>query len=142
MGASVRGYWKGITKEQLESQPGFGNDCKAWGNWMAKREGHPDVVKAVRKLGAAALLVCKTDGMLWFKVKWTTPRDLAQASRRLREIVATGDPKTKRILETYAAYGGVEDAKEEFAQDLHDIEQLALFAESQGVQKMTIEVNW
>jgi hypothetical protein len=109
---------------------------------MAERERHSDVLKAVRELGAEALLVGKADGMWWFQIRWTTPRELAEASRRLREVVAAGNPKTKRILETYAAYDGVEDAAEEFAQDLRDIERLASFAESQGIQKMTLEVNW
>ena|SRR3989442_10518410 len=142
MGASVRAYWNGITEEQLQSQPGFGNDCKAWGNWMAERKGHPDVLKTMRELGVDALLVCKTNGMWWFQVSWTKPRELAEAARRLREMVGAGGPRTKRMLETYAAYGGCEDVEGEFAQDLHDIERLALYAESQGVQKMTLEVNW
>ena len=45
MGASVSAYWPGIeeelTEEQLDSQPGFFNDSKAWGNWMAEREYEP-----------------------------------------------------------------------------------------------------
>ncbi len=43
MGASVIAYWPGITEEQFESQPGFDNDDRAWGNWMAEREDEPAV---------------------------------------------------------------------------------------------------
>jgi hypothetical protein len=38
MGATVVGYWRGITDEQLDSQPGFWDDCQAFANWMAERE--------------------------------------------------------------------------------------------------------
>jgi len=43
MGASVIAYWPGITEQQIEEQPGFYNDSKAWGNWMAEREEEPEV---------------------------------------------------------------------------------------------------
>ena len=52
MGASVIAYWPSITEAQLESQPGFRNDDKAWGNWMAEREGNLAVYEAIRKLNA------------------------------------------------------------------------------------------
>jgi hypothetical protein len=39
MGASVVAYWPGITEDQAEAQPGFANDDRAWGNWMAERDG-------------------------------------------------------------------------------------------------------
>ena len=42
--------WPGITEEQLESQPGFEHDDRAWGNWMAEREDEPAVHDAIRKL--------------------------------------------------------------------------------------------
>ena len=40
MGASIVAYWPGITEEQIDTQPGFTNDDRAWGNWMAEREEH------------------------------------------------------------------------------------------------------
>ena len=60
MGASVSAYWPGISEEQIESQPGFFNDCKAWGNWMANREEHRDVIEAMKQLGAGALCTFAT----------------------------------------------------------------------------------
>ena len=49
MGASVVVYWPGITEEQLDSQPAFDNDDKAWGNWMAEREDDGAVLTAIRR---------------------------------------------------------------------------------------------
>ena len=56
MGASVVAYWPGIIDEQLESQPGFYNDDKAWGDFMAEREDEPEVLEAIKKLNTGALL--------------------------------------------------------------------------------------
>ena len=44
MGATVTAYWPGISVNQIESQPGFYNDDKAWGNWMANLEEHEEVL--------------------------------------------------------------------------------------------------
>ena len=67
MGASVSAYWPGIeeelTEEQLDSQPGFFNDSKAWGNWMAEREYEPHAIEAIRKLNADAILTYTTHGV-------------------------------------------------------------------------------
>ena len=39
MGATVIAYWPGMTGAQFESQPGFRNDDRAWGNgWRAVEE--------------------------------------------------------------------------------------------------------
>ena len=55
MGASVIAYWPGLTEEQMESMPGFSNDDRAWGNWMAERDGDESVLDAVKRLKAEAL---------------------------------------------------------------------------------------
>lgn len=73
MGASVLAYWPGITAEQLETQPGFFNDDKAWGNWMAEREEDPAVSAAIRKLNAEAILTLKTDGWEDDDASWVSP---------------------------------------------------------------------
>jgi hypothetical protein len=49
MGATVTAYWPGISVNQIESQPGFYNDDKAWGNWMANLEEHGDVLEAMKR---------------------------------------------------------------------------------------------
>jgi hypothetical protein len=56
MATSVSGYWPGITDEQRDSLTGFDNDCKAWGDWMAERYNHPDVLDTMKRLVVAALL--------------------------------------------------------------------------------------
>lgn len=63
MGASVNAYRPGITEEQRRGEPGFRNDCKSWGNWMAEREGEPAVYEAPGRLDAEALLTYTTDGV-------------------------------------------------------------------------------
>jgi hypothetical protein len=143
MGASVMAYWPGITEDQLESQPGFYNDDKAWGNWMAEREDEPEVLNVIKKLGAAAILTYTTDGLEDEEVEWVSPKQLRDAARRLREAIKDKRPEAKVILETYARNAnGVDPVAEEFIQDLDDIETLAAWAEEEGAARMTLAVNW
>ncbi len=80
MGASVSGYWPGITDEQRDSLTGFDNDCSAWGNWMAERYNHPDVLATMKQLGVGALLSHITDGVSEDDVDWVSPDDLMKAA--------------------------------------------------------------
>jgi len=143
MGASVIVYWPGITEDQIESQPGFYNDCKAWGDWMAEREELPEVLEAVQRLGSEAILTYTTDGVDDEEVDWVSPAQLRDAARRLREAVRTGRPETKIILESYERNAnGVDPLADEFMRDLEDIEALAIWAQQEGAGRMTLEVNW
>ena len=143
MGASVIGYWPGMTEVQLESQPGFFNDCKAWGDWIAEREQHPDVLEALDALGVGALRSCKTDGMDDSEVQWVTTDQLARAALRLRDLVLAQDARGARITETYALSPyRIGPAYEQLAQDLADVAAIARFAQDEGVARMTLEVNW
>lgn len=143
MGASVMVYWPGITEDQIESQPGFYNDDRAWGNWMAEREDEPEVLNAIKRLGAEAILTFKTDGMEDEDVEWVSPRQLRDAARRLREAVKDQQPEAKAILETYERNAnGIDTVAEEFVQDLDDIEAFVNWAEEQGAARMTLAVNW
>ena len=102
MGASVNAYWPGITREQIEeSHPGFYNDDKAFGNWMAEREEEPEVLEAIKKLKAEAILTFKTDGWDDEDVNWVTPQQLRDAAERLREAVRAGLPGAEIILKNY-----------------------------------------
>lgn len=143
MGATVNAYWPGATEEQLVSGPPFFNDCKAWGNWMAEREGVPAVADALRRLDAEALLSYKTEGMGDEDVDWVSPRQLREAALRLREAVQAGAPETAVILETYArSSNGIYPVAEEFVHDLEDIAATAEWAEREGARVVTLEVNW
>ena len=143
MGASVTAYWPGITTEQFESQPGFYNDDKAWGNWIAEREEAPAVHDAVRKLGAEAILSYKTDGMDDEDVEWVSPRQLRDAATKLREAVLAGSPETRVIIENYERNANrVDPVVEEFIRDLDDIIAIANWGEEEGATRMTLEVNW
>lgn len=143
MGASVIAYWTGIAEHQIESQPGFWNDCKAWGDWMAEREEHQDVLQAMKRLGVSALLTVTTDGVADSEIDWVTPSELESAALRLREFVVAGHPETRRILETYAKSANcVDPVSQEFARDLADIAEIARFAQREGVPRMTLQVNW
>lgn len=144
MGASVSGYWPGITEDQRESLGGgFYNDCKAWGNWMAERYNHPDVLDALGQLGFTALLSHITDGMTEDEVDWVSPDEIMKAADRLRELVLAQDPKVRRIVETYAlSANGIGTVHEEFIQDLADVRSIAKEIKDMGIPKMTLEVNW
>ncbi|HEV3262408.1 MAG TPA: hypothetical protein VG013_36490 [Gemmataceae bacterium] len=143
MGASVSGYWPGITDERRDSLTGFYNDCKAWGNWMAERYNHPDVIDTLNRLGVGALLSHITDGMEENEINWVTPDDLMKAADQLRELVLALDPRVKRIVETYGLSANrIYPVHEELAQDLADVREIARFSKEMGVPKMTLEVNW
>ena len=143
MGASINAYWSGITEEQLESQPGFYNDDKAWGDFMAEREAEPEVLEAFKKLNAAALLTHTTDGVADEEVMWVSPSELRKAAKNLREAIQAGLPETKIILETYERNANeVDPIADELVQDLNDIEAIANWAEAEGAKQMTLEVNW
>lgn len=143
MGASVMAYWPGITEDQIESQPGFYNDCKAWGDWMAEREGEPEVRNSLKQLNATALLSHTTEGMNEAEVSWVSPKDLRDAVAKLREAIRAERPETRIILETYKRNAnGIDPVAEEFIRDLDDIEAIAEWAEEEGADRMTLEVNW
>jgi hypothetical protein len=143
MGASVVAYWPGMTEEQLESQPGFSNDDRAWGNWMAEREGHAAVYEAMRVLNAAALLTVKTDGWDDHDVDWVSPQQLRDAATRLREAMRLSMPETRIILETYRRNANcIDPVADEFIRDLEDIIAITRWAEAEGATRITLEVNW
>ena len=143
MGASVIVYWPDMTEEQIVSQPGFSNDDKAWGNWMAEREDDPAVIAAIRTLKAEAILTCKTDGWEDDDVSWVSPQELREAVARLREAIQNGFPAARIILASYERNANrSEPIADEFLRDLQDIDALTSWAEAQGATRMTLEVNW
>jgi hypothetical protein len=143
MGASIIAYWPGITAQQLDSQPGFFNDDKAWGNWMAEREDTSAVIAAIRTLKAEAILTLKTDGWEDDDVTWVSPQQLRDAVARLREAIRRGTPEARIILDSYERNATrIDPIAEEFMRDLQDIEALTRWAEAQGAARMTLEVNW
>src|SRR5688500_9636515 len=126
MGASVVAYWTGITDEQLESQPGFYNDDKAWGDFMAEREDEPEVLEAIKKLSSGAILTYTTEGVDDKDVDWVTPNELREAAKNLREAIQAERPEAKIILSVYERNAnGIDPAADEFIQDLNDIETIA-----------------
>jgi hypothetical protein len=110
---------------------------------MAERVEHPDVLHAMKRLGAGALLTFTTAGLADSEIEWVTPSELESAAVRLRELVLAGHRDTGRILETYARSANkVDPVDQEFAQDLIDVAEIARFAQREGVSRMTLEVNW
>ena len=143
MGASVGAYWPGITEEEIDSQPGFWNDDKAWGNFMAEREDESDILEIFKRLGAGALLTYTTDGVDDSDVDWVTPAQLQIAAKALENALMNGAPGVDRILEVYGRNANkVEPIVDELLRDLADIEGLAKWVAKQGAEVMTLEVNW
>jgi hypothetical protein len=143
MGATVIAYWPGMTDDQLESQPGFYNDDKAWGNWMAEQDENTAVADAIKKLGAEAILTFKTDGWDDEDVTWVSPQQLRDAATKLIQAVRAGLPETQVILKTYERNANrIDPIAEEFIRDLDDIIAMTTWAEQEGATKMTLEVNW
>jgi hypothetical protein len=142
MGALVFPYWPGKTDEQCDLQPGFWNDCKSWGNWMAERERHGDVLKALRILRVDAVRTCKTTGMDDSQVMWVAPYALAADALWLRHLVMNNALGTRRIIETYAMHAHSELPGTELAQDLLDVASVARYAAQLRVPLMTLYVEW
>jgi hypothetical protein len=143
MGATIVAYFPGMTEEQLDSQPGFRNDDRAWANWMAECDQEPAMLEAVRKLNAAPILTYKTDPMEDDEVNWVTPQQLRDGAIRLREAVLSGAPETQIILKVYEKGANrIDPVNEEFIQDLDDIVELANWGEKQGATQITLDVNW
>lgn len=143
MGASIIAYFPGMTEEQLETQPGFRNDDRAWANWMAELDNEPAVMEAVRRLNAAPILTYKTDPMEDDEVGWVTPQQLRDAARRLREAVLNRNPEADIILKVYEKGANqIYPVDEELIADLEDIEALADWGEQQGAKQITLEVGW
>jgi hypothetical protein len=143
MGASVIAYWPGMTEQQLESQPGFWNDDRAWANWMVEQEANSALIDAIKKLNAEAILTYKTDGMDDEDVEWVSPQQLRDAATRLKEAVRSGAPEAGIILETYERGANrLKPVAEEFIRDLDDIIALADWSEKEKAMRLTLEVNW
>src|SRR5215212_5891437 len=121
MGASINAYWPGITEDQMDSQPGFWNDDRAWGNFMAEAEDRT-MQDAVRRLGADAILTLKTDGWDDEDVNWVTPLQLREAAQKLRDAVAAASPEADPILKCYERGANkIDPVAQEFVRDLDDI---------------------
>ena len=143
MGASVIVYWPGITEQQLERQPGFRNDDRACGNWMAEWESVPAVIDVITKLKAEAILTYKTEGMDDDDVSWVSPQQLRDAATTLRDAVRAGSAETRIILETYERNANrIDEVSEEFIRDLDDIITMANWSEEEEATRVTLEVNW
>jgi hypothetical protein len=143
MGASVAGFWQGMTQEQLDSHPCFFNDCQAWGDWMAERCNHPAIVALHKSLGVEALLSQTTDGLEESEIDWVSPQQMASAATRLRRLVLAKDAWVRPLLDVYAKDANhVDPVDQEFAQDLSDVAAIAGFAAQCGIARMTLEVNW
>ena len=143
MGASVCGYWPGITEDQRDSMPGFWNDDRAFGNWMANRHDQPEVLAMVKSLGCAAVLTYTTEGLADDDVDWVTPTDLKAAALALRELVERQDPRTRVIVDSYAKDANrIDPVHGELARDLADVATIAEYAAGEGATRMTLEVNW
>jgi hypothetical protein len=141
MGASVVAYWPGITDEQFERQPGFTQDDRAWGNFMAEREDEPEVQRIMKELGAGALLTAKTDGWDDDEVDWVTPQDLYNAATLLGTAIREKKPGIERVLEVYNR-NAHRDYPDDITVDLEDIKAIAEWAAQEGARVMTLEVNW
>jgi hypothetical protein len=143
MGASINAFWPEITEEQMGSQPGFFNDDNAWGNFMAESSTDNEVIAALEKLNAKAVLTTTTDGMPAEEVDWVTPGQLANAAKTLRDAVKSGSPETKTILDCYTmGANDIDPISDELIQDLSDIEAISDWAQAEGAERMTLEVNW
>lgn len=110
---------------------------------MAVRCKHPAIIVLHKTLGVEALLSHTTDGMRSSEVAWVSPRQLASAATRLRDLVLAKDARVQPILQVYAENSNdVDPVDQEFAQDLLDVAAIAEFAIECGAPKMTLEVNW
>jgi hypothetical protein len=145
LSATIGPYWPGITADQRDDRPGFENDYHAYANWMAEVLNPLRFLarRDLRKLGVGALLTFKTQGLPDSDIDWVSPLELADAAEKLERHVLERHPATSRILKLYrknCADSG--RAVEEFAQDLRDVRDLALWARAQRADRLTLDFNW
>ena len=61
----------------------------------------------------------------------------------MREAIEAKRPEANIILSVYGRNAnGVDPAADELSRDLNDIEAIASWAEAEGTELMTLEVNW
>jgi hypothetical protein len=144
MGASVVAYWPGITEDQIEAQTGLYNGPGRWASWTLTRESAPNVLLAMRDLGVDAVCTLTTDGLDDAQVSWVSPEALKAAALRLRDLVLSRAQEVEAIVHSYAAAHNDNQtaASEMFAQDLADVAGMADFAAREGIQCMTLSINW
>ena len=143
MGASVFAYWPGITPRQLKAQPGFGNDCKAWGDFVGELASAPKAYTEIERAGAEALLTFRTQGLDDKDVDWQEPAAVEKAAHVLLPLVRSQDRGLRLALKLYAKNAiGDAPVHEELAQDLDDIAALARWARKAGAKQMTFDINW
>jgi hypothetical protein len=143
MGASIVVYWPGITEEQLDAQPSFWQDDRAWANFIAELDSATSTVQAIQMLKADEILTYKTDGLEDEDVAWVTPIALRGAAERLREAVEKGSAGAELILKTYEIGANkIDPLKEEFIRDIDDIIEMTKWAEAEGASRMTLDINW
>ena len=143
MGASVFAFWPGITAKQLKSQPGFSNDCKAWGDFMGDLVDNAKALKEIEKAGAGAVITFKTQGLEDDDVDWVTPAEVEAAAILLRDLVRKKDRSVRRVLEVYATNANeIDPIHEEMARDLDDIAEIARWAKKAKTKRMTFDINW
>ncbi len=142
MGASVFAYWPGITEKQLKSQPGFTNDCKAWGNFVADLLASKKATAEVERAGAMALFTFRTQGLEDANVDWQAPAAVEKAAHVLLPLVRAQAPALKLTLKIYKKNANdIDPIHEELAQDLDDIAALARWARKAGATRMTFDMK-
>jgi hypothetical protein len=143
MGATITGYWPGITAADFEGMPGFFNDYHAYAAWVAERESQDEILDAIIALGCGSLLTVRTEGLSEGLVDWVEPSALESAALRLRDLVRGHDRRTDAIVASYEANAnGIDDPADELCRDLEDIAAIARYAASRGATTMTLDVNW
>ena len=143
MAGTAIAYWPGITEEQIASQPPFWDDGHAWAEWIAALEAEPDSARTLVELGAGALLSVSTPEYDDDDIDWVTPSALRAAAASLREAIADDRPGSRHLVELYGRHAGGEvPAAEEFRATLMELDDLARYAEGQGMTRMTVQVSW
>jgi hypothetical protein len=140
MTATVSGYWPGITNEQRDLMPEFGDCGASYGNWMGSTS---EIAKILKRLGLQPLMSNITYGLDEEDVDWVSPDELVAAADKLRGLVLAQDPQVKRVVDTYGLLPtDIDPIHVEFAEDLFTVGRIAAYAKKFGVPKMTLEVNW
>ncbi len=143
MGATITAYWAGITAVDLDGMPGFLNDFHAYAAWVAARENHPEVLRAISALECGSLLTVRTEGLSDDLVDWVEPRALERAALRLCDLVRAHDPRTDAIVASYETNAsGMDEPADELCRDLEDVAAIADYAARRGATTMTLDVNW
>lgn len=79
-------------------------------------------------------------GSHWFQGTWVPPQRMLEAAERMEELIKSGSPELRPLVEVYALHAVGANIEDKFVCELRDVKRIAEFLQERGAKKMTLEV--